>query len=124
MSVYQGLQEIYKKYGYFVEKNESIWFEGYDAGEKMADVMVKLRKDPPKALGAEVVNVLDYAEGVPGYSKSNVLAYELGDGCSLTIRPSGTEPRVKTYVLAQGASRSEALARTEAMSEAINKILK
>ena len=124
MSVYQGLQQIYEKYGYFVEKNESIWFEGYDAQEKMADVMKKLRNEPPTELGAKVVKVTDYLGDVSGFSKSNVLAYELADGCSLTIRPSGTEPRVKTYILAQGASRSDALARSQAISEAINNILK
>lgn len=124
MTVYEGLCALYEKYGYFDELNESIWFEGYDAGEKMSDVMVKLRNEPPTELGAEVVNVVDYLEDVPGFTKSNVLEYELSDGCQIFVRPSGTEPRVKTYILAQGASQSDAKARLQTMSEAINKVLK
>lgn len=124
MTVYEGLQALYDKYGYFEELNESIWFEGYDAQEKMSNMMVKLRNNPPSTLGNKVINVVDYMGEVHGFSKSNVLEYELSDGCQIYVRPSGTEPRVKTYLLAQGASRSDAKARLQTMSEAINKILK
>ena len=124
MTVYEGLEALYEKYGYFAELNESIWFEGYDAQEKMSEVMVKLRNEPPAELGAEVVNVVDYLGEVLGFTKSNVLEYELADGCQVFVRPSGTEPRVKTYILAQGASRSDAQARLKTMSEAINKLLR
>ena len=123
MTVYEGLEALYEKYGYFDELNESIWFEGYDAQEKMSNVMVKLRNEPPAKLGAEVINVVDYLGEVPGFTNSNVLEYELSDGCKVFVRPSGTEPRVKTYILAQGASRSDAKARLKTMSEAINKLL-
>ena len=123
MTVYEGLQELYKKYGYFIEKTESFWFEGYDAQDKMAAVMVKLRKDPPTALGAKIVKTTDYLDDIPGFTKSNVLVYELEDGCTATVRPSGTEPRVKVYAMAKGASREEAEAKKDAILSAAKAIL-
>lgn len=123
MTVYEGLQALYEKYGYFVEKTESIWFEGYDAQEKMANVMVKLRENPPKAIASDVVDVSDYMDDIPGFTKSNVLAYKLADGSSVTVRPSGTEPRVKTYVMAQGKTADEAQSKNDEILAAIKEIL-
>ena len=108
MSVYDGLQELYKKYGYYIEKTDSTVFGGYDAQERMSAVMTKIRADQPSDLGLAIESVKDYQAGVPGFTKSNVLFYYLDDGCAVAIRPSGTEPKIKTYVMAQGDSAEKA----------------
>ena len=124
MTVYEGLQELYKKYGYFVEKTESFWFEGYDAQEKMANVMVKLREHPLTKINSDVVRTTDYLGDIPGFTKSNVLSYDLADGCTVIVRPSGTEPRVKCYIMAKGATADEAQERCTAMLAEMKEILK
>ena len=124
MTVYEGLQELYKKYGYFVEKTESFWFEGFDAQEKMANVMVKLRQNPLKKIVSDVVNTVDYLDDIPGFTKSNVLSYDLADGCTVIVRPSGTEPRVKCYIMAKGESQDQAQERCQAMLAEMKDILK
>lgn len=124
MTVYEGLQELYKKYGYFVEKTESFWFEGYDAQEKMANVMVKLREHPLTKINSDVVRTTDYLGDIPGFTKSNVLSYDLADGCTVIVRPSGTEPRVKCYIMAKGATADEAQERCTAMLAEMKGILK
>ena len=108
MSVYDGLQELYKKYGYYIEKTDSTVFGGYDAQDRMSAVMAKIRADQPADLGLTIESVKDYQAGVPGFTKSNVLFYYLDDGCAVAIRPSGTEPKIKTYVMAQGDSAEKA----------------
>ncbi len=117
MSVYEGLQALYKKYGYYIEKTESTVFGGYDAKDRMDAVMARIRADQPKDLGLGIVGVKDYQAGVPGFTKSNVLFYDLEDGCAVAIRPSGTEPKIKTYVMASGDSSEKA-------SENLGQILK
>ena len=124
MTVYEGLQELYKKYGYFVEKTESFWFEGFDAQEKMANVMVKLRANPLKKIVSDVVNTVDYLDDIPGFTKSNVLSYDLADGCTVIVRPSGTEPRVKCYIMAKGDNAEQAQERCQAMLAEMKEILK
>ncbi len=124
MTVYEGLQDLYKKYGYFLEKTESLWFEGYDAQEKMSNVMVELRANPLKSINSAVVNTVDYLDDIPGFTKSNVLAYTLEDGCTCIVRPSGTEPRVKCYILAKGSTADDAQERCSAMLGIMKDILK
>ena len=86
--------------------------------------MSSIRSNPPKELGLEVESIKDYLAGVPGFTKSNVLFYNLSDGCAVAIRPSGTEPKVKSYVMAQGSTRTEAEANKAAIRSAVDKILK
>ena len=124
MSVYEGLQALYKKYGYYIENTESAQFEGYDAQDKMKAVMSNIRADQPSEIGLPVVGLKDYMTDIPGFTKSNVLFYDLADGCAVAIRPSGTEPKVKSYVMAQGASAEEAEANRKAIREAVNALLK
>lgn len=125
MTVYDGLQEIYKKYGYYKEHTQSIIFEGFDAQEKMADVMAGLRANPPQVIGEgmNVIRTIDYLDDIPGFTKSNVLFYELAGACALAVRPSGTEPKVKAYVMAQGSSEEEASRRCELIAEAAAQML-
>ncbi len=123
MSVYEGLQALYEKYGYFIEKTESTVFEGYDAQDNMKKVMTKLRASQPDEIGIKVTSLKDYLNDIPGFSKSNVLAYSLEDGCAVTVRPSGTEPKIKTYIMAQGATAAEAEEKRQLISDAVGKLL-
>ena len=124
MSVYDGLIALYEKYGYFIENTESTVFEGFDSAERREAVMSRIRSNPPAEIGLAVDSLKDYMTDIPGFTKSNVLFYELRDGCAVAVRPSGTEPKIKTYVMAQGASEAEAEARRKAIREGINALLK
>ena len=123
MSVYEGLQALYEKYGYYVENTESAVFDGYDAQDKMKAVMSSIRSDQPESIGLAVESVTDYLEDVPGFTKSDVLFYDLDGECAVAVRPSGTEPKVKTYVMAQGKDAEEAEERRAAIREAVDKLL-
>ncbi len=123
MSVYDGLMALYEKYGYFVENTESTVFGGFDSNERREAVMARIRKNAPEEIGLKVEGVTDYLGDVPGFTKSNVLFYNLADGCAVAVRPSGTEPKIKTYVMAQGATAEEAEKNRKAVREAIDKLL-
>ena len=123
MSVYDGLMALYEKYGYFVENTESTVFEGFDSAEKREAVMSSIRENAPEEIGLKVVKVTDYLGDVPGFTKSNVLFYDLEDGCAVAVRPSGTEPKVKTYVMAQGATAEKAEENRKAIREAVDALL-
>ena len=134
MTLYDALLALYEKYGYYSEKTLNLVMPGLDGLKKMAELMANLRTDPPKEIGGETVktwkdykdgSVVDAATGektAMELSGSNVLRYELADGTSVIIRPSGTEPKVKVYILAQGASRADCddkVARYSAWAEGL-----
>ncbi|MBQ8636746.1 MAG: phospho-sugar mutase [Clostridia bacterium] len=100
MSPYEALQNIYKKYGYFVERTISITMPGKDGMEKMAELLANLRKTPiTTASGMDVTSVTDYQNDDTGLPKSDVLSYRLSDGKTyFIVRPSGTEPKIKIYL--------------------------
>ncbi len=123
MSVYDGLMALYKKYGYFVENTESTVFGGFDSNERREAVMARIRENAPEEIGLKVESVTDYLGDVPGFTKSNVLFYKLADGCAVAVRPSGTEPKIKTYVMAQGATADEAEKNRKAVRDAVDALL-
>ena len=123
MSVYDGLMALYEKYGYFVENTESTVFGGFDSNERREAVMERIRKNAPEKIGLNVEGITDYLGDVPGFTKSNVLFYNLADGCAVAVRPSGTEPKIKTYVMAQGATAEAAENNRKAVREAIDELL-
>lgn len=119
ISLYQGIQALYEKYGFFKEGVTSASFSGLEAKAKMNSIMEGLRNDPPEKLGLKVERIRDYSTGKilnvkdgstgeTGLPESNVLFYDLEGGCSLIIRPSGTEPKIKLYVMTRGKSEKEA----------------
>ena len=128
MNLYEALQALYEQYGWFREKVVSHTVEGFDGPEKMAKMMSDLRLDPPKTFGGlKVLRVRDYQSGEirdltdgstepTGLPSSNVLFYELEEQCAAVIRPSGTEPKVKLYVMVRGENREDAEARLEAVT--------
>ena len=125
MTLYEALQNIYKKYGYYRETLSSFTMPGKDGMEKMTKMLVDLRKTPiTKLIGLDVVNVIDYLEDGTGLPKSNVLKYELSDGKTyFFIRPSGTEPKVKLYVGTAADSMEAATEITDAVTKEVKVIL-
>ncbi len=119
MTLYDALLKLYEKYGYYGEKTLNLVMPGLDGLKKMADLMANLRAQPPVEIAGvavaqqkdykdgSVVNVADGAKTTMELSGSNVLRYEMTDGTSLIVRPSGTEPKVKVYILANGADKAE-----------------
>ena len=119
MTLYDALQKLYEKYGYYGERTINLVMPGLDGLKKMADLMAGLRSKPPVEIAGvavaqqkdykdgSVVNVADGARSAMELTGSNVLRYEMADGTSLIVRPSGTEPKVKVYILANGATKAE-----------------
>ena len=125
MTLYDALQELYEKYGDFQEKTLNLVMPGLDGLAKMAKLMADLREQPPVEIaGVAVKEQKDYQDGSVHcvacgtdskmeLSGSNVLRYEMADGTSLIVRPSGTEPKVKVYILANGGSKAECAEKVE-----------
>ena len=124
-TLYGLLEEIYSKYGYYREKLLSYTMKGKSGLEKIASLMAKFRAVPLKSVGgAPVVRVIDYAEPEKtGLPSSNVLQYVAEDGTVLTVRPSGTEPKIKFYIglseRADGCSLADAAVRADERIAAI-----
>ena len=125
MTLYEALQNIYKKYGFYRETLSSFTMPGKDGMEKMTKMLVDLRKSPiTKLIGLDVVNVIDYLDEGTGLPKSNVLKYELSDGKTyFFIRPSGTEPKIKLYVGTAADSMEAATKITDAVTEEVKAVL-
>ncbi|MGI6721600.1 MAG: phospho-sugar mutase [Anaerovoracaceae bacterium] len=134
MDLYQAMQSLYKKYGYYNEKVTSVAFDGFGAQARMADVMEKLRKEPPAEIGLRVRRVRDYQSGEitdvasgatepTGLPTSDVLFYELDQDCAAIIRPSGTEPKVKLYVMTKADNAAAAAERLAAVQMAGSRLL-
>ena len=136
MTLYDALMKLYEKYGWYGEKTLNLVMPGLDGLRKMADLMAGLRAQPPVEIaGVAVKEQKDYQDGsvvevatgarsTMELSGSNVLRYELSDGTSLIVRPSGTEPKVKVYILASGASKAECdekVAKYAAWAEGLRK---
>ena len=125
MTLYDAMQALYEKYGWYGEKTHNLVMPGLDGLEKMANLMKALRQTPPTEIsGVAVVrrkdytdgSVVDCATGVVSEMElkgSNVLRYELADGTTILVRPSGTEPKIKVYILTQGKDAVERDANIE-----------
>ena len=134
MTLYDALQALFEKYGYYGEKTLNLVMPGLDGLKKMADLMAGLRAKPPvESAGVAVREQKDYQDGsvvrvsdgvrsAMELSGSNVLRYEMADGTSLIVRPSGTEPKVKVYILANGENKAfcdEKVAKYAAWAETL-----
>ena len=134
MTLYDALQALFEKYGYYGEKTLNLVMPGLDGLKKMADLMAGLRAKPPVEIAGvavreqkdyqdgSVVRVSDGVRSAMELSGSNVLRYEMADGTSLIVRPSGTEPKVKVYILANGENKAfcdEKVAKYAAWAETL-----
>ena len=120
-SIKQRLEEIYEKYGRYLNKVDSFEFPGLTGMDKMAGIMDGLRKNPPAKIGEyAVVKVTDYKKPEKtGLPAANVLVYKLEGGAEVIVRPSGTEPKIKTYFTTLGKDLAEAQAQKDALASAI-----
>lgn len=102
------LNELYQIYGFQLNSLHTFTFEGIAGDEKMQRIMRKYRVNVHAIGEKEVIQCLDYANGLEGLPKSDVLKFVLEDGCSVVIRPSGTEPKLKLYISVRAKSKEEA----------------
>ena len=136
MTLLDAIDSLYEKYGYFQEKTLNLVMPGLDGLQKMKKLMDTLRSEPPKEIGGtEIARLRDYLDGsiyVSGLGKvgktpfagSNVLYFELADGSSFIVRPSGTEPKIKVYILCRGESKeacAEHVAKYVSFAEDLSK---
>lgn len=135
LSLYDQLQNIYKKYGYYNEFVISVTMEGIEGIEKIKSIMEDVRENPPKTFGGKkVLAVRDYSKAIRTevesgkteeilLPKSNVIYLELEDKNNFIIRPSGTEPKIKLYCLLCGKTPEDVAATTELVKKDVEKIV-
>ncbi|MBE7003647.1 MAG: phospho-sugar mutase, partial [Ruminococcaceae bacterium] len=136
MTLYDALLALFEKYGWYGEKTHNLVMPGLDGLEKMAALMADLRKAPPAEIaGVKVLARRDYKDGTEtevatgkvspiDLKGSNVLRYALEDGTVILVRPSGTEPKIKVYILTQGKDaqeRDERIAKYSAWVETLKR---
>ena len=120
-SIKQRLEEIYAKYGRYLNKVDSFEFPGLSGMDKMAGIMNELRQNPPAEIGGyAVVKVTDYKKPEEtGLPAANVLIYALEGGATVVVRPSGTEPKIKTYFTTLGKDLAEAETQKVKLAESL-----
>jgi len=124
-SIKERLESIYQKFGRYLNKVDSFEFPGLSGMDKMAGIMDSLRKNPPAEIGGyKVETVTDYLQPEKtGLPAANVLIYALEGGATVVVRPSGTEPKIKTYFTTLGKDLQEAEAQKEKLAQALKPIL-
>ena len=132
MTLYDALLAMYKTYGTFTEKTVNVTMKGLDGAARMKELMNTLRKNPPKEIGGKKVLALrDYESGIitdtetgetapTGLPSSNVLFFECEGDNSLVVRPSGTEPKIKFYLLLNGDSAEVLADAVKAFEATVN----
>ena len=135
ITVWDQMIRLYEKYGYYKETQYAITLKGIDGSKQIAEMMDKLRSNPPKSFGElEVKEFRDYdrnvtknlitgEEGPTGLPKSNVLYFDLTNDSWCCARPSGTEPKIKFYKGVKGSSLADAQDKVEKLTEALKSYL-
>lgn len=123
-SIKQRLEEIYSQYGRYFNKTDSFEFPGLSGMDKMAGIMAQLRKEPLTAIGAhKIAKAVDFKKSEEtGLPPANVLLYELENGATVIIRPSGTEPKIKAYFTTLGKDLAEAQAQKDELAAAVEPV--
>lgn len=120
----QRLEELYQQHGYYKDAVDSFILPGADGQERIADIMTELRAEQASEIGGlAVAEVKDYANGIDGLPKANVLKYFFADGGWMAVRPSGTEPKIKFYYSVKGETMQAAEEKVAALQEAAKKIV-
>ena len=135
LTLADGIEEIYKEYGYFAEKTISVTLSGVDGAEQIKAIMAKFRDNAPKEFNATAISVTEDFKAQTSTAAdgtvtalttppSDVLKYTLADGSWIAVRPSGTEPKIKFYIAVVGDSNEDAQAKITAIEAEINAFIK
>ena len=121
ISLISRLEELYRTYGYCLNTLHSFEFDGAAGFEKMQKIMSMFRAGISRIGKRAVVSCLDYRQGLDGLPKSDVLKFHLEGDCSVVVRPSGTEPKLKTYISVSAESREEAALAEKVITEDLSR---
>ncbi|HGQ8955726.1 TPA: phospho-sugar mutase [Streptococcus pneumoniae] len=135
LTLADGIEEIYKEYGYYAEKTISVTLSGVDGAEQIKAIMAKFRNNAPKEWNATAITVVEdfkaqtatVADGTVTNlttPPSDVLKYTLADGSWIAVRPSGTEPKIKFYIAVVGETNEESQAKIANIKAEINAFVK
>ncbi|MCY7103418.1 phospho-sugar mutase [Streptococcus oralis] len=135
LTLADGIEEIYKEYGYYAEKTISVTLSGVDGAEQIKAIMAKFRNNAPKEWNATAITVVEdfkaqtstTADGIVTAlttPPSDVLKYTLADGSWIAVRPSGTEPKIKFYIAVVGQSNEDSQAKIANIESEINTFVK
>ncbi len=119
ISLLEKLEELYGKFGYCLNTLHSYEFEGSAGFQKMQSIMEEMRGQIEELAGKKVVKLLDYSLGIDGLPKSDVLKFILEDQCSIVVRPSGTEPKLKLYVTVSAENQEAAMKAEEELMKRV-----
>ena len=133
LTLWDQMNEIYKKYGYYKETQVSITMKGIEGAEKIKQMLADFRENPPKKFGKyNVIAIRDYDSGIIKFAdgtegktnlpKSNVLYYELEDNAWCCVRPSGTEPKIKFYIGVKEDTNDKAIKELEKIKQEMMKL--
>lgn len=124
MTLVQAMRALYDKFGWQTNRTISLAYPGADGAQRMADIMTGLRAEPPaQVAGRDVVEVVDYADGVGDLPRANVVEFRLAGGGKLIVRPSGTEPKIKAYLFAKATDQAGADAMLDELEQSARALL-
>ena len=135
LTLADGIEEIYKEYGYYAEKTISVTLSGVDGAEQIKTIMAKFRNNAPKEWNATAITVVEDFKAQTATAAdgtvtnlttppSDVLKYTLADGSWIAVRPSGTEPKIKFYIAVVGETNEESQAKIANIEAEINAFVK
>ena len=135
LTLADGIEEIYKEYGYYAEKTISVTLSGVDGAEQIKEIMAKFRNNAPKEWNATAITVVEDFKAQTATAAdgtvtnlttppSDVLKYTLADGSWIAVRPSGTEPKIKFYIAVVGETNEESQAKIANIEAEINAFVK
>ena len=135
LTLADGIEEIYKEYGYYAEKTISVTLSGVDGAEQIKAIMAKFRENGPKEFNATAVSITEDFKAQTSTAAdgtvtalttppSDVLKYTLADGSWIAVRPSGTEPKIKFYIAVVGESNEDSQAKIANIEAEINAFVK
>ena len=124
MSLYEGLLELYKKYGFFKEETISLTLKGIEGLSKIKEIMTYFRESDLKEFSnIKIDDFKDYSKGIDNLPKSDVLKYFLEDGSWVAIRPSGTEPKLKFYIAVKADDEESSTKKVSEFREFIDGVV-
>ena len=135
MTLADGIEEIYKEYGYYAEKTISVTLSGVDGAEQIKAIMAKFRNNAPKEWNGTAISVVEDFKAQTSTAAdgtvtalttppSDVLKYTLADGSWIAVRPSGTEPKIKFYIAVVGETNEDSQAKIANIEAEINAFVK